>query len=112
MLASAKLIPPVVHLERKSGGNFSKRGNNGISKSDALSVCTGLGGGGAEAGEGCTGAAAGVAAIGGGTALVTWRAGSGGVSSLLSTRRSIPLSKPANFVLKLLANALMILDYL
>jgi len=112
MLACDKSTPPSIHLERTSGGNFSKMGSNGISRSDilVLAIRAGRGDGGAGAIAGCGGGATGATGVESvccGTAMVAGRTIWGSASSPLSTRRSNPRSKPANFILKLLANALM-----
>ena len=62
MLAWLKFTPPVIDLERKSAGNFSRMGSSGISRSDMLggAVLTGAGaklccGGGAAVATGAAG---------------------------------------------------------
>jgi len=50
MLADDKFAPVVIDLDRKSGGNFSKIGNNGISNSDPVAARAGMG----EYGAGAT----------------------------------------------------------
>jgi hypothetical protein len=53
MLAADKFAPLVIDFDRKSGGNFSKIGNNGISNSVPVAARAGKGeyGAGATAGK-------------------------------------------------------------